>query len=83
VIRAFPPGSTYARGLIGIVKEEKHLIGNPGAPTDSASKKRWERQWNDMFHRVVRCAFCPDWSCEGDGPTTREALAEHRMENHL
>jgi hypothetical protein len=67
--------------------DEKHIHWTFGsgvcAPQDTPYKLAWEARWRDGFIRTVKCAFCPDWpGATGDGPTTREALAEHRLENH-
>lgn len=80
--RAFDISSPFARGLTG-VKIDRRFEGNPGAPRDNKALRDWHAKWSDSFERTVRCAKCPDWpGVTGDGPTTREALAEHRLESH-
>ena len=80
--RAFSTSGKFARGLTG-VKIDVRLERNPGAPDNTKAKREWEAAWNDKFIRTVRCAKCPDWpGVTGDGPTTREAIAEHRLESH-
>ncbi len=77
--RAFRTTSPYAKGIVS-----KATYGeNPGAPYDSKAKREWHSRWSDTFQRTVKCAHCPDWpGVTGDGPTTREALAEHRLIHH-
>lgn len=80
--RAFDTSGPFARGLSG-VKEDRRFESNPGAPSTNKSRREWAIRWQDGFSRTVKCAFCPDWDgVTGDGPTTREALAEHRLERH-